>query len=174
MAERSQAIAASSWSADGWSFDPEAEKNRQKAPTRPVPIAEVATVAAQKAEPLPWDDRLAGFIALPCPADVDAEKWDELQGEAEIISRRWGHAALAAGWSEIDIFGCDRKPFSRRLDRHGLVISIVKFAVPLRIIDITPAAAILQGPRDEILRHYIRPREGRILLWDAYPTESGP
>lgn len=100
--------------------------------------------------------------------------WDELTGEASVISRLWGQRALDAGWTSVELFGCNPDPYAGRVDRNGLIVTMTNFAVGLRLVDIAPDHALLLGPREERLRYQAGDVTGRVHLWEAYSMATGP
>lgn len=138
-------------------------------------LAEIAPIAAPAAEmPFPWSADLLAFVDRPCPIGERDEYWSELQEEAWSVSRQWGEAATAAGWTAYDLFGSNPDPSAGRVDRDGLVVGICRLRSPVTITAIDSEAASLRCPRGSILKHRRRERPGSVLLWEAYPMTAGP
>jgi hypothetical protein len=170
---KSQAVAAGCDPSSEWAFEAKPSENRHSATPLPEAVATIATVAAA-APQFSWSSDLARFEAMPCPEGMQEEAWDELVNEAVVISRKWGATALACGWTVHDLFGCNPKPFARRLDRDGLVATIAGFTSPLKITSLTAECAVLQEARGAVLRYRPGNRTGQALLWEAYDMKSGP
>lgn len=123
---------------------------------------------------MPWDDDLIPWANGKAPPFARPIVWDELTNEAVSISQRWGAQAIEAGWSSLDLFGCYRRPWFRRLDCNGLVASIVGLLTPVRLTDITPDHADLTDYRGNVLRYLRREKPGAVHLWEAYSMRTGP
>ncbi len=141
---------------------------------RETRLAAIATIAGGDRETLPWNREIQFFVDSPCPADIRAEFWNELIEEAWTVHRNWGAIAFDAGWSVIDLFGCNPDPTARRLDRNGLVAGICSLLSPVRLTAITAAHAVLEPRRGPAIRHYRSPAPGSVPLWVAYANSTGP
>lgn len=137
-------------------------------------VASVATVAGGEPENHPWSVDLITWASGRAPAFVRPVVWDELTNEALAISKRWGAKAIECGWSSLDLFGCYRRPWFRRLDCNGLVASIVGLLTPVRLTDLTPDHADLTDHHGNIMRHYRRDKPEAVHLWEAYVMPTGP
>ena len=173
--EREQSLAAP---ASDFAFDPVGRKAQQNSSLAPVPtpsLATLATLAGGDAQILPWTAELKRFTDQPCPPGLRPEYWDELTHEAWTVSREWGRQALDAGWSSMDLFGCNPVPFpfARRVDRDGLVMALVGLMTPTKVVEITPAGAMLRD-RQSTLFFRRRAVPGTVHLWEAYAMSSGP
>lgn len=143
----------------------------QRAPS----LATIATIAAPQFEiQYPFDSALVDFITQPCPPGVRPEAWDEITGETEAVRQRWTDHAISLGWTSLDLFGCHRNPFARRVDRDGLVASITGLLTPVRITSITATYAELTPFRGAPMRHRRMHRPGQVHLWEAYGMTGGP
>jgi len=175
LAEVSQTVAAESQLGGAFSFVPKTAEICGILDRPSSALATIATLAAPPAETLPWDADLRRFVDQPCPDDVRPEYWDELTNEALSVSKHWGATALSAGWSALDLFGCNPDPSKRRGDRDGLVKSIVDLRIAVRIVDLTHAYAALKDLNGHVLRHRPALRApGAVFLWEAYPMTAGP
>lgn len=136
--------------------------------------ATVATVATIPAPSLPWSDGLNTLRRLPVPQWMTDDRWDRLVRTALTLSRDWGEQALAFGWTEIDLFGCNPEPWARRLDRDGLAVRLAEWGDPIAVRAISRQAIALAVDRGNILRFYHHERRGSVPLWVAYGQSSGP
>ena len=170
----SQTIAAPATDQRWTATDPKPAENCGCLAAPPSTIAAIAAIAASDEKPLPWDRELRAFVDLECPPGVQPAYWSELVEEAWDISRKWGQAALDAGWSSLDLFGCNPVPSAGRVDRDGLVALNVGMRTPLRLISITKDSAELHDPRGGVLQYRPPPAPGSVHLWEAYAAEAGP
>lgn len=177
LAERSQTLApvCKDFAADFG--EPIAAEIRHSDRVPDETLATIATLAATPAEIMPWDDLLLPWAEGPRPHFVKPEVWDELTNEAVAFSRNWGTKAIAAGWSSLDLFGCYRRPWFRRIDCNGVVATIVGMLTPMRVMAVCEAYIEIADHRGNGMR--FRPRDRANLscsvhLWEAYVMTTGP
>ena len=165
-------LAAPDQSVAGWSV----EAKSFSLGNNPPAVAGIAALAAKGLENREWFADLRHFTERPCPDGVAPDFWDELTGEAWTLARDWSDIAIAAGWTSIDLFGCNPVPSARRVDRDGLVMTIVGLRSATRILSIDADAATLETAdlSRSILRKRRHPAAGSVLLWQAYSQEGGP
>jgi hypothetical protein len=161
---------------DGWDWGagPKMPETRDKHGTSAPTVATIATLAGPDTSGLPFDRDVRCFVEQPCPRDLDAERWDELTAEVWGVHRNWAALAVGVGWSSLDLFGCNPDPFARRVDRDGLVATIVGLRSPVRLVEITSAYAELACVRGASMRYRPPPAPGAVHIWEAYRMWSGP
>lgn len=173
-AEVSQTVAAP---CDGFSATfatPKTPDFREVLGVLPQSVASVATVAGGNAEKLPWDDDLLPWAAGRRPPFATPEVWDALTSAALDISRTWGPQAVEMGWTSLDLFGCWRRPWFRRLDCNGLVKCVVGLLTPVRVTGIDPKGAELSDHTGPIMRYYRMDMPFSVNLWEGYSMPTGP
>ena len=137
-------------------------------------LATIATIARPVPKTLPWDREIRLFVDRPCPSGVRKIDWNEIVEEAWDVHRNWGQTAFDAGWSMLDLFGCNPDPFVGRLDRNGLVASITALRVPVRLTALDDRTATLQPRNGAAMRYYRSPAPGSVPMWVAYANPAGP
>lgn len=173
--ELSRSVATVATGGDPFREPPKTQSPQRVTEPPEETVAKIATVAAPIDQTLPWADDLGEFAGRDCPPGVKLEYWDELTNEALLVSRQWGRKALACGWSLLDLFGCNPDPLARRVDRDGLVKSVVELRCAAMILGVDDETATLRGPNGSILRHCRKLRApGAIPLWHAFPMTTGP
>jgi hypothetical protein len=173
--EQSQALATGASDADPFDTGLKSHAVQAVVAAPPKPVAKIATIAVPPGENLPWAVPLTEFSARVCPPGIKPAYWDELVNEALLVSREWGAKALAVGWSALDLFGCNPDPLARRVDRDGLVKSVVEMRCAAMILGMDDDTATLRGPNGSTLRHYRKLRAiGSVPLWHAFPMTTGP
>jgi hypothetical protein len=81
-----------------------------------------------------------------------------------LVERRWLHEAFGLGWTTADLFGCDRRAPSYRLDRAGIVLLIGGH----EIVELDSSHAVLRTRTGSVLRYRRRPptKPPLALLWE--------
>jgi hypothetical protein len=143
---------------------------RQRAAGR-LAVANVATVAAPR---LPWSNGLSLLRRLSCPAWLTTDRWERLVYEAGKLSNDWGDQAHALGWTTLDLFGCNPAPWASRLDRNGLVMTLVDWRGPIKVCAMTTDRIALEVDRGHRLHFYRSTLTGAVPLWIGYAQEGGP
>lgn len=139
-------------------------------------FSRLATLAGGGLHSREWFADLQRFVDARCPDDIRPEAWDELTGEAWNVARRWSDDALAHGWTSLDLFACNPNPRAARVDRNGLVMSIVCLRTAVKLVEITREVAVMETA-DHSRSRLRKPRgqaSGAVHLWDAYPMQGGP
>jgi hypothetical protein len=57
--------------------------------------------------PRAWAEGFAALSSMPAPGGFSPERWQRIIDATGIFLDRWAADAIACGWSDIDIFGCD-------------------------------------------------------------------
>ena len=76
------------------------ETQRDCACETPVTLA---TPSKQNAD-TDFLNHAAKFCALPCPAIYSAQRWQQIQADAERFAQLWGSQVSALGWKPDDVF----------------------------------------------------------------------
>ena len=141
---------------------------------RPAPpvaqIAGIAVAAGQGGKtavpsawagalPAEWRDGLARLATMPAQPSL-ARRWETIVADALALGERWAPQALALGWRDVDLWGCDPDG-SRRLDRDGLAMLLNGRTLSA----ITDATATIATPGGRTLTYYRAPLHGTSLLW---------
>lgn len=134
----------------------------------------VAAVAAVATPALPWADGLVQLQRLPCPIWLDPDGWENLVYQAVTLSRDWGRQAHALGWSEIDLFGCHRQPWARRIDLDGLAVRLATWHGPIKVAAMSESSIALTVAHDHQLHFRHHERHGSVPLWIGYAHKGGP
>ena len=80
--------------------------------------------------PETWADGIDAVFHAPPPSTFSQRRWFGLRGDLEqLIREGWVARAAALGWSEDELFGCDAKAPTARLDRAGLALMLQGDAV---------------------------------------------
>ena len=109
-----------------------------------------------------WREAVAGLDPSSPPEPLSLERWRQMLTDAECFLTRWGEAAAAFGWTELELFGVS-PGFSRRLDRDGLLYALEGRAVVL----ITAEAAAIGAGGGKSTRYYRMERPGAVAWWRA-------
>ena len=78
------------------------------------------------------------------------------------------------GWTLLDMFGCNRDPVARRVDRNGVAVTIGRMLSPISACAVDADHWHLADQRGSILRFPRMDRGRQVLLWQAYAPRSGP
>ena len=108
-----------------------------------------------------------GFAALssmPPPSAFSPERWARIVDAAGAFLDRWAAEAIACGWSDLDVFGCDPDRPDARFDAMGLALLLDRMAV----VGIDPDGAdLIATAGGAKLRFRRRPLpQNTISLWD--------
>lgn len=154
-------------------------------------VASYRTIEGIEGEPAldrPWSPGLAVLRALPQPAWMKASKWDRLLYICLRFDRQWGAAAVANGWSELDLYGCHPSPWARHgIWLNGLAATILGLGGTIKVTGVTDDVITLQPVIEAGLnvsvppasaplsfRRHVGDRPGQSLIWHAYGHEAGP
>lgn len=137
-------------------------------------VAAVATVATPQPHRLPWSAGLAALRTLAAPGYMPDGTWDHLVYVATRLSDQWGDKAHAAGWSTLDLFGCNPQPWVARADRNGLAMLLAGWAGPIRVVDVEPASIVLEAINGSRLRYGRFDRSAAVPIWEGFAMPRGP
>ena len=60
--------------------------------------------------------------AMPAPSGFTPARWRRIVDAAGSFMDRWADTAIAHGWSDLDVFGCNPDRPDARFDAMGLVL----------------------------------------------------
>ncbi len=138
---------------------PETAENRHSQAEAPESVASVASVADCRAG--------VGLLAsLPPFEYIPRADWDTLVADAEAFERMWLDEAIEKGWSLLEMFGCNRRPFplARRLDLDGLVVSLNGRTIE----SIAADHAVIRERRNTLRFFRTFDFRGAVPIWVAY------
>jgi hypothetical protein len=129
-------------------------------------------VGPHRTVPANWRAEIAGFDPDRPPRDVPQKRWRQLLEDcARLSGEGIFDKAIQLGWTEIDLFGCDRdKPYAR-VDQMGLAW----FPNGGRILAMTASVAVIRtgsGAQQTFRRKPSGP--GQILVWELTDQEEQP
>jgi hypothetical protein len=125
-----------------------------------------AAAPAAPDEPAGWR---AGFARLNPdrpPGDVPPRRWRQFIEDARaFLAGDFAAAAVALGWTALDLFGCDRdRPFAR-IDRAGLIWLLHGDRLVALGADGAATIETRTGAR-HTFRHRRDHYPGRVLAWE--------
>ena len=113
--------------------------------------------------PRRWAEGFAAMASMPAPTGFSPERWARIVDATGTFLDRWAVAAVACGWSDCDLFGCDPTAPDKRFDAMGLVLLLDRWEVS----SIDEAGADLMTEQGTLLRYRRRPLPvGTVSLWD--------
>ena len=114
--------------------------------------------------PRRWAEGYAALCLMTPPEGFSPERWQRIIDAAGAFLDRWASEAIACGWSDLDVFGCDAAAPDRRFDAMGLVLLLDR----ARIVSLDSAGAdLVVQPGDARQRFRRRPLPpGTVSLWD--------
>lgn len=174
QAEQSQAAASEPFYFGAPAEAPKGAEICEKPPVEAATIAEIAGIAGDAPGNLPWSPDLEAWAAGPRADWIKPDLWDEVTNEALVVSKRWGASALEQGWSMLGLFGCNPKPRAGRVDRNGLVATIVGLRSAVRLTAITADHAELVARGGVVMRYRPMIGPGSVPLWEGYSMRGGP
>jgi hypothetical protein len=109
---------------------------------------------------------------MPPPDDFSPERWRRIIDATGIFIDRWAAAAIACGWSDLDVFGCDPDAPARRFDCMGLALLLERNEV----VSIDERGAdLISSPGASSLRFRRRPLPAHTVnLWDIRISPTSP
>ena len=127
-------------------------------PERAAVIEEGACV------PRHWAEGFAALSSMASPVGFSPERWRNIINSAGRFIDEWAPAAIASGWTELDVFGCDAERPDPRLDCMGLVLLLDR----ARIVALDSGGADLVVEPGETRQRYRRRSlpPGTVSLWD--------
>ena len=101
---------------------------------------------------------------MPPPSGFSPERWQRIVDAAGSFLGGWASEAITCGWSDLDVFGCDRDRPDARFDCMGLVMLLDR----VEVVGIDPAGAdLVAAAGGAKLRFRRRPLpQHTISLWD--------
>jgi hypothetical protein len=85
-------------------------------------LPENAASAAERATPKSWAEGFAALCVMPAPTGFSAQRWQRIVDAAGMFLDRWADTAIACGWTDLDVFGCNPDRPDARFDCMGLVL----------------------------------------------------
>jgi hypothetical protein len=133
---------------------------------RPSPADDVDGRAALIEEgagvPRTWAEGYAVLCAMAPPSGFSPERWQRIVDSAGVFLDRWADTAIACGWSDLDVFGCDSTAPDRRFDCMGLVLLLDRCEVV--VVDEAGADLVtITGARQRYRRRALP--KGTVPLW---------
>jgi hypothetical protein len=112
--------------------------------------------------PKRWAEGFAAMCSMPAPAGFSPERWQRIIDAAGVFIDKWAAKAIACGWSDLDVFGCDSAAPDRRFDCMGIALLLDRWEVS----GIDEAGADLVTETGAPLRYRRRPLPGHtVSLW---------
>jgi hypothetical protein len=119
--------------------------------------------------PRAWAEGYAALSAMPAPTGFSSERWRRIVDAAGTFLDRWAADAIACGWSDIDIFGCDGAAPDRRFDCMGLVLLLDR----CEIVAIDGGGADLVTNTGDAQRYRRKPKPNHtVRLWDLVRSDA--
>jgi hypothetical protein len=114
--------------------------------------------------PRRWAEGYAALASMPAPTGFSSERWAGIVDAIGAFLDHWAAKAIACGWSDLDVFGCDATAPNRRFDAMGLVLLLDR----ARIVSIDSAGAdLIIRPGDACQRYRRRPLPpDTVSLWN--------
>ena len=114
--------------------------------------------------PRRWAEGYAALCSMARPSGFSPERWQRIVDAAGSFLDRWAAAAITCGWSDLDVFGCDRDRPDARFDCMGLVMLLDR----VEVVGIDPDGAdLIATTGGAKLRFRRRPLPRHtISLWD--------
>ncbi len=101
--------------------------------------------------------------SMTAPDGFSPERWQRIVDAAGAFLDRWASKASECGWSDLDVFGCDRDRPDARFDCMGVVLLLDR----MEVVEIDADGADLRSPAGAMLRYRRRPLpEHTVSLWD--------
>jgi len=113
--------------------------------------------------PRTWDEGFAATLRMAAPPGFSPERWQRIIDAARNFLDRWTSTAIAAGWSDLDVFGCDPDRPDARFDCMGLVLLLDR----AKVVGVDERGADLMMNTGARQRFRRRPLPtGTINLWE--------
>ena len=111
-----------------------------------------------------WAEGFTALSSMPPPSGFSPERWVRIVDAAGLLLDRWAADAIRCGWSDLDVFGCDRDRPDARFDCMGLVMLLDR----VEVAGIDPEGAdLIATAGGAKLRFRRRPLpQNTISLWD--------
>src|SRR5438270_12042360 len=132
-------------------------------PTDPDELDERAALIEFGANvPRRWAEGYAALCSMAPPSGFSLERWQRIVDAAGSFLDRWASAAIACGWSDLDVFGCDRDRPDARFDCMGLAMLLDR--VEVVGIDESGADLVIGGKPQRYRRRPLP--ASAISLWE--------
>ena len=114
--------------------------------------------------PRRWAEGFAALSSMPAPTGFSPERWFRIVDAAGTFLDRWAADAIRCGWSDLDVFGCDRDRPDARFDCMGLAMLLDR----VEVAGIDPDGAdLIARAGGAKLRFRRRPLpQHTVSLWD--------
>ena len=112
--------------------------------------------------PRTWAEGYAAICAMSPPNGFSPAKWQHIIGATGRFLDQWTDAAIACGWTDLDVFGCDPDRPAARFDTMGLALLLAR----AEVTSIDKLGADLVTNEGARLRFRRRPfPPGAVNLW---------
>ena len=119
--------------------------------------------------PRRWAEGFAALCSMSQPVGFTSERWRRIVDAAGAFLDRWAAEAIACGWSDLDVFGCDPDRPVARFDCMGLLMLLDR----CEIVGIDEGGADLVAGPEARLRYRRRPLPAAtISLWQLGQGEG--
>lgn len=113
--------------------------------------------------PRRWAQGYAALCSMSPPSGFSPERWQRIVDATGAFLDRWAADVIACGWSDLDVFGCDRNRPDARFDCMGLLLLLDR----MEVVGIDAEGADLRSPTGAMQRYRRRPLPSRtVSLWD--------
>jgi hypothetical protein len=126
------------------------------------PEERAALIAEGSDVPKTWAEGFAALVTTPAPDGFSSARWQRIIDATGKFLDRWAETAIACGWSDLDVFGCDPDRPDARFDAMGLVLLLDR----CEVVGIDEAGADLltaTGARQRYRRRTLP--AGTVSLW---------
>jgi hypothetical protein len=86
------------------------------------PGERAAIVEEGASVPRQWAEGYAALCTMGPPTGFSLGRWQRVVDAAGVFLDSWAGTAIACGWSDLDVFGCDPTRPDARFDCMGLVL----------------------------------------------------
>lgn len=113
--------------------------------------------------PQSWAEGFAAVCCMPPPAGFAPARWQRIVDAAGTFLDRWADVAIACGWTDLDVFGCDPDRPDARFDCMGIVLLLDR----CEVAGIDERGADLVSATGARQRYRRRPLPaGTVSLWE--------
>jgi hypothetical protein len=119
--------------------------------------------------PRRWAEGFAALCSMSQPSAFSPERWARIVDAAGVFLDVWAAKAIACGWTDLDVFGCDPDRPVARFDCAGLLLLLDR----CEIVGIDEGGADLIASPEARLRYRRRPVPATtISLWQLGQGEK--
>jgi hypothetical protein len=119
--------------------------------------------------PKRWAEGFAAMCSIPAPTGFSPERWRRIIDATGTFLDEWAAKAIACGWTDLDVFGCDAAAPDRRFDCMGIAL-----VDRWEVVGIDEGGADLMTETGARLRYYRRSLPtNTVRLWDLVTTGRG-